>query len=104
MLISIIIASYNYEMYLKDTIQSVLNQTYQDWELIIVDDGSTDNSVEIIKEFCAKDERIKLLTHQDNVNKGLTKTLELGIQQAKGEWIAFLESDDMWTSDCLEKR
>lgn len=104
MLISIVIASYNYEKYITDTIKSVLNQTYSDWELIIVDDGSTDNSVEVIRDFCAKDERIKLYTHQDNKNKGLVKTLQLGTSHAKGDWIAFLESDDIWTPNCLEKR
>jgi glycosyltransferase involved in cell wall biosynthesis len=104
MLISIIVASYNYENFIGETIKSVLNQTYSDWELIIVDDGSTDNSVEVIRDFCAKDERIKLYTHQDNKNKGLVKTLQLGTSHAKGDWIAFLESDDIWTPDCLEKR
>ncbi|MCI1274004.1 MAG: glycosyltransferase [Clostridiaceae bacterium] len=104
MLISIIVASYNYENFIGETIKSVLNQTYSDWELIIVDDGSSDNSVEVIRNFCAKDKRIKLYTHQDNKNKGLVKTLQLGISYAKGDWIAFLESDDKWTPDCLEKR
>lgn len=93
-LISIITASYNYENYIKETIESVLNQTYTNWELIIVDDGSKDNSVEVIKSYCEKDSRIKLFQHEGGVNKGLAETIKLGISKAQGEWIAFLESDD----------
>lgn len=104
MKISIITASYNYERYISDTINSVLNQDYTDWELIVVDDGSSDNSVEIIKEFCKKDERIKLYQHENGKNKGLKETLLLGIEKAQGDWIAFLESDDIFTPDNLSKK
>ncbi len=100
MKISIVTASYNYQDYIKDTIQSVLEQTYQDWELIIVDDCSTDNSVEVIKSF--KDNRIKLLINEEN--KGLKFTLKRGIENASGEWIAILESDDAIREDYLEKK
>ena len=61
--ISIITASYNYENFIKETIESVIAQTIQDWEMVIVDDGSTDNSINIIKEYCQKDSRIKLFTN-----------------------------------------
>ena len=104
MKISIITASYNYAGYIEETIKSVLSQTYKDWELIIVDDGSSDNSVEIIKKYCQKDSRIKLLTHENNVNKGLKETLLLGLSKAEGNWIAFLESDDLWDENNLEKK
>ena len=104
MKISVITASYNYANYIEETIQSVINQTYSDWELIIVDDGSTDNSVEIINKYCNQDSRIKLYTHQDNENRGLKETLLLGISKAESEWIAFLESDDSWREDYLEKK
>ena len=104
MKISIITASYNYANYIKETIQSVINQTYLDWELIIVDDGSMDNSVEIINKYCNQDSRIKLYTHPNNENKGLKETLLLGISKANSEWIAFLESDDTWREDYLEKK
>lgn len=100
MKISIITASYNYENFIKETIQSILNQTYQDWELIVIDDCSTDNSVEVIKSF--KDDRIKLIVNEKNL--GLAATVRRGIENATGEWIAFLESDDIWEKDCLEKR
>ena len=104
MKISIITASYNYADYIGDTIKSVLNQTYSDWELIIVDDGSTDNSVDIIKQYCKEDNRIKFFAHENNENKGLKDTLLLGISKAQGEWIAFLESDDCWQENYLEKK
>lgn len=104
MKISIVCASYNYADYIKEAVESVLKQTYKDWEMIIVDDGSTDNSIEVIKSFCEKDERIKLFTHPDNVNKGLKETLLFGIQKAESDWIAFLESDDAWCGDYLEKK
>ena len=104
MKISVITASYNYANYIEETIQSVLNQTYSDWKLIIVDDGSTDNSVEIINKYCSRDSRIKLYTHQNNENRGLKETLLLGISKAEAEWVAFLESDDMWREDYLEMK
>ena len=104
MKISIITASYNYEKYIKETIESVLNQTYTNWEMIIVDDGSKDNSVEIIKEFCQKDDRIKLFQHDNGINKGLAETLKLGISKAQSDWIVFLESDDTITKEYLEEK
>src|SRR5574344_409448 len=104
MFISVIISSYNYEKYIKEAIESVINQTFRNWELIIVDDGSSDHSLDIIKEYCQAYPQIKLYTHEGNANKGLVKTLELGFSLAKGDWVAFLESDDIWSLDCLEKR
>jgi len=103
-LISIITASYNYEDYIKETIESVINQTYTNWEMIIVDDGSKDNSVEVIKSYCEKDSRIKLFQHEGGINKGLAETVKLGISKARGEWIAFLESDDKFMPECLEEK
>ncbi|MBQ4646380.1 MAG: glycosyltransferase family 2 protein [Candidatus Gastranaerophilales bacterium] len=100
---SIITASYNYEDYIKETIESVINQTYSNWEMIIIDDGSKDNSVEVIQEYCKKDSRIKLLTHENHKNKGLIETIKLGIKNANNDWIVFLESDDTLASNYLEK-
>ena len=82
-MISIITASYNYSKYISETIKSVQTQTYSDWELIVVDDASTDNSVEIIRSFC-DDKRIKLICHDKN--KGLSKVIQTGLKYAKGEW------------------
>lgn len=102
--VSIITASYNYENYIRETIESVIAQTFENWEMIIVDDGSTDNSVEVIKSYAAKDERIKLFQHENGVNKGLAETLKTGIRYASGEWVAFVESDDSLKPDYLEKK
>ena len=99
--VSIITASYNYESFIKETVESVINQTFQDWEMIVVDDGSKDNSVEVIESYCQKDARIKLFQHDNGENKGLAETIKLGIQKAQSEWIVFLESDDTVTPDYL---
>lgn len=100
-MISIITTSYNYNEYISETIKSVLAQTYSDWELIVVDDASTDESVNTIKSFC-EDKRIKLICHDKN--KGLKKSIQTGLKYAKGEWIAFLESDDTLYPTALEER
>ncbi len=102
--VSIITASYNYAEFIGKTIESVISQTFQDWEMVIIDDGSKDNSVEVIKQYLQKDNRIKLLSHLNNENKGLIETLKLGLSQAKGEYIVFLESDDYIKNDYLEKK
>lgn len=104
MKISIITASYNYQDYIKEAIESVLAQTYSDWELIIVDDGSSDNSAQIIESYLPKDSRIKFLMHPNKQNKGLLETLKLGISQVKGDYVAFLESDDIWRENYLEEK
>ncbi len=100
MKISIVTASYNYQDYIKETIQSIIDQTYSDWELIIVDDCSTDNSVNVIKSYT--DNRIKLFINKENL--GLAQTVKRGIEKATGEWIVFLESDDILTKDYIEKK
>ena len=100
MKVSVIITSYNYEQYIKEVIESVLNQTFADFELIIIDDCSTDNSAEIIKEF--NDKRIKFF--QNDKNYGLKYSIQKAVELAQGEWIAFLESDDIWTLNTLETR
>jgi glycosyltransferase involved in cell wall biosynthesis len=97
-------ASYNYASYIKEAIESVVAQSMPNWELIIVDDGSTDASLEILAAYPQKYDRIRLLQHPDRKNHGLAKTLQLGLSEARGELIAFLESDDCWTPDSLEKR
>jgi len=95
--------SYNYGIYIRDAISSVMNQSYQDWELIIVDDGSKDNSIEIINGFISENpQKIKLLTHLGNENKGIKQTNELAFSNISGKYVAFLESDDVWKPNCLE--
>lgn len=95
MSVSIVCTSYNYERYIKHTINSVLNQYNGDWEMVIVDDGSSDNSVKVIEDFAKDDSRIKLYTHENHQNKGIIESLRLGVSKASHEWIIFLESDDM---------
>lgn len=104
MKISIITASYNYAQYIEKMIESVLSQSYKNWELIIVDDGSTDNSIEIIKKYCEKYKNIFLYTHEKNQNKGLAKTLQLGLSKCNTEWCCFLEADDTFASNYLEEK
>ncbi len=100
-MITVITTSYNYGEYISQTIESVQAQTLSDWELIIVDDASSDNSVEIIKKYC-DDKRIKLICHDKN--KGLKESIKTALKYANGEWITFVESDDSITPDALEKR
>ena len=99
-LVSIITACYNSENYISETINSVLNQTYQNWELLIVDDCSTDNTKSLIKKFQKTEKRIKLF--QLNENCGAAVARNKAIKEAKGTFIAFLDSDDMWLPKKLE--
>ena len=100
--VSIIMPSYNYALYIKQAIESVLNQTYQNWDLIIIDDASTDYSLNIINEYVKKDSRVKLIINEKNL--GLASTLKKAIDFADGEWIAFLESDDELLPESVEER
>lgn len=99
-LVSIIMPSYNTAPYIKETIQSVLDQTYQSWELIIVDDCSTDNTDEVVASI--KDERIKYFHNEKNSGAAVSRNRAL--REAKGRWIAFLDSDDLWMPEKLEKQ
>lgn len=97
-LISIITPVYNAEEYIDDAIQSVLSQTYSNWELILVDDCSTDNSVKIINKYLS-DTRIKLLMNK--VNSGPAVARNKALDNASGDYITFLDSDDYWSEDKL---
>lgn len=101
-LVSIVIPVYNAARFLGDTIQTIQNQTYTNWEAIFVDDCSTDNSVAIIKKHQTKDERIKLYQNKTNSHAALTRNI--GIDEAKGRYIAFLDADDLWEPTKLEKQ
>ena len=101
-LISVIMPAYNCEKYIAEAIQSVLNQTYIDFELIIIDDCSKDNTLDIIKDFKSKDSRIKV--YESSENSGVSKTRNRGIFESSGEWVAFLDSDDIWDNKKLEKQ
>lgn len=99
--ITIIMACYNASAYISETIQSVISQSYDNWELIIADDQSTDNSVFVIQEFCRNDPRIKLIECKQN--GGPAKARNAALDAANSRWIAFLDSDDIWLPDKLEK-
>ena len=99
-LVSIIMPSYNTAPYIRNTIQSVLEQTYQNWELIIVDDCSEDNTDDVVAAI--KDDRIKYF-HTDR-HSGAAVSRNRALREAKGRWMAFLDSDDLWMPEKLEKQ
>lgn len=102
--VSIIIPFYNRERFLGEAIESVLSQTVDDWELILVNDGSMDKSVEIAKEYSKKyPSKIKVLNHPENQNKGASLSRNLGIKNSNGKYVTFLDSDDIFFSNTLEK-
>jgi len=101
-LVSIITPSYNSENFISETINSVIAQTYKNWEMIIVDDMSPDNSDKIIEEFIKKDERIKLIKLAKNNGPAVARNA--AIKEAKGRYIAFLDADDLWIPEKLEKQ
>lgn len=101
MKVSIITPSYNSALYIKNTIASVQAQTLRDWEMIIVDDGSIDNSADIIRDIAINDSRIKLIQKE---NGGSASARNVGLQQAKGDYIQFLDADDTIAYDKLERQ
>lgn len=101
-LVSIIMPAYNAEKYISQAIQSVIEQTYKKWELIIIDDCSSDNTLNIVKLYAKKDERIKYTKQSSNY--GAAKARNIGIEMSKGDYIAFLDSDDLWRKEKLEKQ
>lgn len=98
-LVSIITPLYNSEKFIKEAIKSVQNQIYSSWEMIIIDDCSSDNSIQIIEKFVKKDERIRLLSNKTNL--GVSASRNHGIKEAKGRFIAFLDADDLWNKEKL---
>ena len=101
-LVSIITPAYNAAAYIAETIESVLVQTYTNWEMLIVNDCSKDNTVEIVQSYAAKDKRIKLINLKQN--SGAAVARNTAIQNAKGRYIAFLDSDDLWKKEKLQKQ
>lgn len=99
-LVSVIIPSYNHEKYIKEAILSVINQTYKNIELIVIDDGSTDNSFEIIQKL-SKEHNFVCMKQK---NSGVSKTLNIGITAAKGEFLSLLASDDIYVENKIEKQ
>ena len=101
-IISIIVPSYNKELYISETIYSVINQTYAHWELLIIDDVSTDTTFDIVNTIKQKDSRITF--HVNDVNSGANFSRNYGLKKAKGKFIVFLDADDILGQTCLEER
>lgn len=100
MKVSIITPTYNSSKFIKKTIDSVIDQTFKEWEYIIIDDASEDKTTEIVDSFIKNDKRIKLI--RKTINSGAADSRNIGIQKAKGKYIAFLDSDDKWHKNKLE--
>lgn len=99
--VSVIMPSYNTAKYIAESIESVINQTYPHWELIIVDDCSTDDTDSVVAKYLS-DERIRYLKNEKNSGAAISRNYAL--REAKGKWIAFLDSDDVWLPEKLEKQ
>jgi teichuronic acid biosynthesis glycosyltransferase TuaG len=101
-LVSIITPMYNSEKFIEGTINSVLSQTYQEWEMLIIDDCSSDNCPNIVKSYMQDDDRIKYIRTESN--RGVSHARNVALENAAGQFIAFLDSDDQWESSKLEKQ
>lgn len=99
-MISVVIPLYNKEKSVRATLESVRAQSYTDWECIVVDDGSTDKSREVVEQFKILDFRFKILSQQ---NAGVSAARNAGVMEAKGEYVAFLDGDDLWDKDFLKE-
>ena len=97
--VSVLVPVYNVEQYLAECLDSILEQPGVDLEVVCIDDCGTDNSIEILKEYQARDSRIRLVSHTEN--RGLSAARNTGIENAKGEYILLLDSDDLLKPDCL---
>jgi len=101
-LVSIVMPAYNSENFIADSINSVINQSFKNWELIIINDKSTDDTLNIIKKIAVNEKRIKVLENEKNL--GVAESRNRGVLSAASDWIAFLDSDDLWTEKKLEKQ
>jgi teichuronic acid biosynthesis glycosyltransferase TuaG len=102
MLVSVIMPAFNSQKYIQSSIESVLSQTYQELELIVVDDCSSDETESIVKSFILKDSRVKY--YKNPMNFGVSESRNVGICNAVGEFISFIDSDDLWFPNKLEKQ
>ena len=101
-MVSIVMPAYNAAKTIRNSIESIQVQTFKEWELIVIDDGSKDSTPEILREMAAADDRIRFL--QNEKNSGASYTRNRAVELATGEWIAFLDSDDLWQPEKLEKQ
>jgi glycosyltransferase involved in cell wall biosynthesis len=104
-LISVVLCFYNEEKFLKEAIDSVMNQDYENWELILVDDGSSDNSTNIACKFANEHpDKILYLEHPHHANRGLSASRNVGIKKTNGEFVAFIDADDVWLPEKLSEQ
>src|SRR3954469_7760024 len=103
-LVSVVLIFLNEERYLEEAVQSVRDQTMTDWEMILVDDGSTDGSTGLARDLAAKDERIRYVDHPGHENRGMSAPRNLGVSNGAAPYIAFLDSDDVWPPDRLAQQ
>lgn len=101
-LVSVVIPAYNAEKTIRQTVESVIGQTFTEWEMIVVNDCSRDGTLAILEEMAAEDSRIRVVTNEQN--GGVSYSRNCGVQEARGDWIAFLDSDDVWRPDKQEKQ
>ena len=101
-LVTVITPMYNSGKYIEETLESVISQTYENWEMFIIDDGSSDNCVEVVNGYKNFDDRIKLIINEENQGAALSRNI--GIREANGRYIAFLDSDDLWVPTKLEEQ
>lgn len=99
-LVSIIMPAFNAEKTIQKSIESILKQSYKNWELIVIDDGSTDDTKEFVERLIKKEKRIRLITNHKNIGCALSR--DKGIKASNGRWIAFLDADDLWLPKKLE--
>ena len=104
LLVSIIIPTYNLDYIIRETLDSVFEQTYSNWECIIVDDGSDDNTENVVKGYTQKDSRFQYYKRPNNKLKGANACRNYGVDKSKGEYLIFLDSDDVLEKNCLENR
>src|SRR5215211_6343875 len=104
-LVSVVIPFLNAERFIQEAIESVFAQTYDNWELLLVDDGSNDGSTRIALEYAERNSgRVRYLQHPGHRNRGVSASRNLGISSARGEYIAFLDADDVWLPHKLEQQ
>ena len=101
-LVSIVSPAWNSSKFIGETIESVQQQTYSNWELLVIDDASTDDTVDVVSSYCIKDNRIKCIKLPKNMGPGMAR--QKGIELARGQFIAFLDSDDLWYPQKLQKQ
>lgn len=101
-LVSIIMPAYNSEKHIRESIESVLSQSMEDWELLVIDDASQDETADIVQRYALLDKRISLFKNDRNI--GTAKSRNIGLDNAKAKWVAFLDSDDIWYSNKLERQ